>query len=138
MGTEKPAFKAGDRVRVRPGIANPTYGWAGVAPRSIGTVESVAPSGKDMTVKFPRYGSGWHAVSSEMELAPAIEAKAPTKLKAPAKPVWSRKFCYIHPKSTKAALVKLLRETVDQLNETGTKLVAAQNTIATLRKKAAK
>lgn len=66
-----------------------------------------------------------------------VVPKAPAKPKAP-KPVWSTKFLSIHPKSTKADLVKLLQETVDQLNETGTKLVAAQNTITRLKKKVSK
>lgn len=64
--------------------------------------------------------------------------KAPAKPKAPNKATWSTKFLHIHPKSTKADLAKLLQESVDQINSLGIQLVRAQNTIATLRKKAAK
>lgn len=74
-------------------------------------------------------------LANQISLVEDHEALA--KLKA-TKPVWTKKSPNIHPKSTKADLAKLLQETVDQLNDIGTKWAKAQNTINTLKKKVAK
>ncbi|KAA0163887.1 hypothetical protein FNF28_04081 [Cafeteria roenbergensis] len=63
-------FSAGDRVRVKPSVSSPKYGWGPVSAGDVGTVKSVESDSR-MRVDFPGKNSNWLADPSEMELAPA-------------------------------------------------------------------
>ncbi|KAA0159615.1 hypothetical protein FNF31_04691 [Cafeteria roenbergensis] len=64
------AFSVGARVRVKPSVSSPKYGWGSVSAGDVGTVKSVESDSR-MRVDFPGKNSNWLADPSEMELAPA-------------------------------------------------------------------
>lgn len=55
----------GSRVQVAPGLKNPTYGWGGVLPNTVGVV--VANSREQCTVRFPQHQS-WKCRPDEVQL----------------------------------------------------------------------
>ncbi|KAA0163185.1 hypothetical protein FNF28_04410 [Cafeteria roenbergensis] len=64
------AFSIGARVRVKPSVSSPKYGWGSVSAGDVGTVKSVESDSR-MRVDFPGKNSNWLADPSEMELAPS-------------------------------------------------------------------
>lgn len=56
--------QVGDRVRVRPGVAEPKYEWGGATPSSVGTLTWF--EGDRCLVDFPQQ-SRWIGLLSEME-----------------------------------------------------------------------
>ena len=54
-------IKVGDKVRVRPSIVTPSYGWGSVDPTSVGTVQVLPIEGGDLVVDFPEQ-SGWYCL----------------------------------------------------------------------------
>ena len=59
-------IKVGDRVRVRPSISKPHYGWgASVTHTSIGTVAAL--NEEKIKVNFPGHAR-WQALPSELEV----------------------------------------------------------------------
>ena len=68
-------FPKGSRVRVKPSISNPTYGWGAVRPSSVGTLREYDSDG-DPVIDFPEQ-SGWHARASEIELATGSSSPSP-------------------------------------------------------------
>ena len=66
--------KVGDRVRVRLGVANPTYGWGSVEHGDVGILTQIDKNG-DCKVDFPQQ-SGWAGKLSEMEKVQAFSLNA--------------------------------------------------------------
>ena len=58
-------LRTGDRVRVKPSVSEPQYGWGPVTRSSVGTITSIDSDG-DCRVKFPEH-SNWVGKASEME-----------------------------------------------------------------------
>jgi len=102
-------------------LDNPGYGWLGT--KCAGTMYSTIDKGCGLI--YCR------------KIAAPKTRKAPA-IPKPSEVVWTKKFLSIHPKATKADLTKLLHEAMGQLNDIGIKWAKAQNTINTLKKKAAK
>lgn len=59
-------IRPGARVRVRKGVT-PKGGWAGVTPRSVGTVRQIDYDGIPVLVAFPEH-SNWKGLLSELEV----------------------------------------------------------------------
>lgn len=65
----------GDKVRVKPTVAMPTYKWGSVTHNSIGTVSAIIANSKgDITVDFPQQAH-WTGVIDEMQLIPSTHAE---------------------------------------------------------------
>lgn len=77
-----PTFNEGDKVRVKPSVERPKYGWGDVDPGDVGVVRRVGPDGwcadGMLQVDFPKQ-YGWTALAVDMELytlTPLDEAQA--------------------------------------------------------------
>ena len=60
-------FQRGDKVRVKPSIDSPKYGWGSVSRSSVGTFREYDSDG-DPVIDFPEQKE-WHATADEIELA---------------------------------------------------------------------
>eukprot|EP00928_Gymnodinium_smaydae_P020505 TRINITY_DN17922_c0_g1_i1.p1 TRINITY_DN17922_c0_g1~~TRINITY_DN17922_c0_g1_i1.p1 ORF type:complete len:1327 (-),score=191.01 TRINITY_DN17922_c0_g1_i1:399-4379(-) len=56
----------GSRVKIRPGLKTPAYGWGGVTAESVGIVLKL--DGQVMTVRFPQHNT-WKGLASELTSA---------------------------------------------------------------------
>ena len=69
------AVRVGCKVRVKPSVTAPAYGWGSVTHFDIGTVTAVASDG-DVKIKFPKHSS-WNGRSEEVEVvesAPRVKS----------------------------------------------------------------
>ena len=76
----------GSKVRVKPSISRPKYGWGAVTHGSVGTLRRYDSDG-DPVIDFPEQ-SGWHATPDEIELVPGSGSisKRPTTAPVRLKP----------------------------------------------------
>lgn len=121
----------GQRYRKEIGACNDCAFFSGTCPNgnSATTWKALDSGGTECYV----HGTGTIWMS-----APSY--KPPTKAhKKPPKPhTWSKKLLSVHPKSTKAKLVELLMESVNEINQLGTENAALKNQLAALRRKTKK
>ncbi|KAA0163184.1 hypothetical protein FNF28_04409 [Cafeteria roenbergensis] len=61
------AFSVGARVRVKPSVSSPKYGWGPVSAGDVGTIVGFDSDG-NMKVNFPGKAASWTGFPSEMEL----------------------------------------------------------------------
>lgn len=64
--TDAKKLAVGSRVRVKPAVSSPQYGWGSVQRDSVGTIASLDSSG-DCIVNFPRH-MGWRGRQDEVEV----------------------------------------------------------------------
>lgn len=123
----------GQRYKKEIGACNDCAFFSGTCPNgnSADTKKSLDSGGTECYV---------HGIGTVWTSAPSYESptKSHKKPKAPKPHTWSKKFLSVHPKSTKAKLVELLMESVNEINQLGTENAALKNQLAALRRKTKK